>query len=180
MNIHITPKSAAIAALITAGATAIALGPLNPPSGPVAETSPSLADLETKIDQVILGQSGSSELSAPFEIFKTPSTGNHSSNLSGTLIAEGRVYVESVTAMFSTATVFDGPGAIDTSGRTTTDNWISRVNQTRLQTGGPPNGVGQLTTTTVPIQAIVENGLHAAWFSQFDSGYVIIRYKRLP
>lgn len=179
MNISITPKAAAIATLIAAGATAIALGPLNPPAGPVTETSPSLAEIDAKLDQLVLNQSGTSETSAPFESFQAPLVGQLTSNLSGTLIAEGRIYVESVTFARNNVYLFDGPGSIDNNANPIAGRWIAKGTATAQGSGGV--GLEDFTSITVPVQQIVEDGLYAAWKVDSGSvGSVYILYKDLP
>lgn len=175
MNIHISPKSAAIATLIAAGATAIALGPLNPPAGPVAETSPSLTDIAADLDTIILNQTGGIDTSGPFESFRTPAIGNFQRNLSGSLIAEGRVYVHSITHTYGILAVFDGPGSIDVNGRGVSGTWIARSFHGFNSSGGS----AQYTAVTTPVEQVVENGLHAAWRETATEGFITITYKRL-
>lgn len=176
MNIHITPTAAAIAALIGTGAAAIALGPLSPPPGPVAETSPSLDDLNTKLDLLVLNQSGNTEISGPFEVFTAPLVGGLTDNFSGTLIAEGRVYVDSISVQYCEVAVFDGPGNVDTSGQVSAGTWVARAHNVFSPNNG---GTTEYTTTTTPVRTIVENGLYAAWREQYPSGFITIRYKLL-
>lgn len=178
MNIHITPKSAAVAALITAGATAIALGPLNPPPGPVTETSPSLTTIQADLSDLIISQAGNTETAGPYEIYRSPISGDFFSDANGDLIAEGRVYVHSISVLYCQATVFDGPGELDPVGRVITGDWVCRA-QNSFVSSAP--GAAQWATTTVPVETIVENGLYAAWRFQAggELGSIIIRYKRL-
>lgn len=173
----ITPKSAAIAALIAAGAAVIALGPLNPPPGPVNETTPSLTQIDTKLDQILLGSPTADEISAPFEVFTAPLAGPFMTSAStATLIAEGRIYVDSVSIMFGEVALFDGPGTFNPATReVVAGTWIARSDNSFSENGGS----AQFTTTTTPVETIVENGLHAAWRSSSQVGYVTIRYKRL-
>jgi len=168
---------AAIIAAVSAGALALALGPLDPPAGPVAETSPSLADLQTDLDEITLNLSGSAVTAGPFESFIAPNTGNFLSDLNGELIAEGRVYVHSISATFGIAAVFDGPGTIDSNGRPQSGSPVARVYHNYVASG---SGIGaQYTTVTTPIEQVVENGLYAAWFARETNGFVTIRFKRL-
>ncbi|GEM_PF-1825987 len=179
MNIHITPKATAIAALITAGATAIALGPLNPPPGPVSETSPSLAEIKATLDQLVATQSGDSITDGPFDTFTAPLSGSLTNNFASTLIAEGRVYVDSISVQYAEATLFDGPGNIGSGSVVTSGTWICRSFNLFATSGN--NGVGEFTTTTTPVRTVVENGLYAAWNAQAtSSGSITVRYKRLP
>lgn len=178
ITLQITPKSAAIAALITAGTAAIALGPLNPPPGPVTESGTTLDELDAKLDQLLLGQPGSIDTSGPYESFTAPDLGDFMTELDGELIVEGRVYVHSVSITFGSAALFDGPGSINSSVKITAGNWIARPVHT-YSVGGTNLGL-QYTTVTKPVEQIVENGLYAAWVPRDSAGSITILYKRLP
>lgn len=169
---------AVVIAAISTGALALAMGPLNPPAGPVSETSPSLADLQADLEEITINLAGSAETAGPYESFRTPAIGDFQSNLAGSLIAEGRIYVHSITHTYGIVTVFDGPGSIDNSGRALSGNWIARSVH-NYSVGGPSISV-QYTTVTTPVEEIIENGLHAAWFERSPDGFIRILYKRLP
>ena len=168
---------------IAAGGAALAylagFGPLDPPDGPVAETSPSLAELDEKLDQVLLstGSLGGGSLIGPWDVFRAPATGNLISSLNSQEIASGRVYVKSIAVFYAYATVFDGPGEMDSMTRPVTPNWIARNTQLFSSTG--TEGKGQLATSHIPIDQIVENGLHVSWRSESNGGYVVVRYRVL-
>lgn len=175
MRASITPLL--IGAAIASSAVILALGPLDPPPGPVSPTAPSLADLDAKLDQLVLAQSNTTDLSGPYEIFRSPTLGDLTSAQNGTLIAEGRIYVHSVSVLYCKVAIFDGPGTVDAAGRPLTGDWIGRAFHIFSVSG---TGRTQFGTTTVPVEAIVENGLYAAWNANATDGSLVIRYKRLP
>lgn len=165
--------------LASTAAYMMAMGPLDPPAGPVMETSPSLAEIETKLDQVIAQQGTSGETTGPWEVFRVPAVGALSDNAQGTLVAEGRVYVHSVTSHRSVLAIFDGQGSIDGGTHLAlTSNWISRLSHYWSNSGG--NGRGQIGTITVPVEQVVENGLYVAWDAETPHSYLYVLYKELP
>lgn len=169
---------AVIAAATSAGALALAMGPLDPPPGPVTETGTTTDELNAKLDQLILAQSGTIDTSGPYESFTAPDFGDFMTELDGELIVQGRVYVHSVSITFGTAALFDGPGALSSSERITSGDWIARPVHS-FSVSGSNLGV-QYTTVTQPVEQIVENGLYAAWIPRDSSGSITILYKRLP
>jgi len=168
-------RTALILAAIAAGAAAIALGPLDPPPGPVSETSPSLADLKADLDQLILNQSGSIAQSGPFQAFRVPTTGDFVDSTTSTLVHDGPVYVHDIIIYRGSLTVFDGAGAVDSSGNSLNSNWVGRAAQ--FYSSGPIDGRGQLNSVRIPVRQVVSSSLHAAWITQSDTGYAIVLYK---
>ncbi|MEM0984434.1 MAG: hypothetical protein AAGI17_10845, partial [Planctomycetota bacterium] len=115
----------AVGALATSTLGMIAmtqLGPLEPPVGGVADTSPDLAELQSQLEAV------SDRLDEPevFEVFNAPLAGSLNDQLFATLVAPGRVFVESITTYHAHATVFDGPGQVDTGFRTLAGDVVGR------------------------------------------------------
>lgn len=174
---------AGLATLAGAGAAATvmiiaAMGPLDPPPGAVSPTSPSLADLEDKLDQVLAAQAGSSEITGPWEVFRVPATGELLNNTQSTLVVSGRVYVHSLTVYQANAVVFDGAGSISvTPNHVLSGDWISRHYHIYGSSG---TGRGQKSATTVPVGQIVEDGLHVAWNVFEDESFLYVLYKELP
>jgi len=154
-----------------------ALGPLDPPGGPVTPTEPSLADLEAKIDSIASDVASGDFESGPWQVFRAPATGSGSSSLTAQLVAEGPVYVKSVTSFSSRVTVFDGPGAINQDGQPLTDNWIAR-SLSRIGNSGSGNTVS-LQSETVPVEQVVAQELRVAWFTDSGRSFVYVLYREL-
>lgn len=173
MNIHITPKSAAVAALIAATAAAIALGPLNPPAGPVTETTPSLANIQADLEQILLNQTNAGQDLA-YTAFHAPDSGEFTSSTTSTPIFSGPAYVHEIIVYQGAVTLFDGPGAIDPSDRPLTTNWIGRATNNYVNGG---TGRGQATSTTIPVRQNVQTGLEAAWRALSSEGSLIVLYR---
>ena len=165
--------------VLSAGAIALAVGfgPLDPPAGPVTETSPSLADLEAKIDALGPGALGDL-VAGPGEVFRAPALGALGDNQQSDEIISGRVYVKSMTVAFCDATLFDGPGSVGGDGRPASGDWIARNQQIFVASGN--EFATQYTANTVPVEQIVENGLHIAWDSRQSAGFVYVLYRPLP
>jgi len=138
------------------------LGPLNPPPGPVADTGPSLADLESGT-----GLPGGL---VEFEVFNVPQLHQFTSNLTGQEIAPGRVYVKSVTVSRGRVTLFDGPGATDSNGVVTSGNVVGRIVQFPASLGSTRE------TLVVPVNAVVESGLFASWIQGDGFGFLSVTY----
>ncbi|MEN0019642.1 MAG: hypothetical protein AAF747_02030 [Planctomycetota bacterium] len=153
------------------------LGPLDPPEGPVTDTSPSLADVDAKLDAIIASQ-GDCDL-CEFEVFNAPATGPFLDQFESVLVAPGRVYVKSVTVHFAVATLFSGAGGeVNTSGQVISGDVVGRSVALFTSSG---NGRGGFNTSTVELETVVEDGLWVAWDSRAstDVGFVTVVYKML-
>lgn len=102
-----TPKAPITAAALIAAAAVTAIiatsttaGPLNPPSGPIAETSPSLADLQAQINALSIG-SGVSPLDNQAVRFSGPGSSTFGSQ---------RVFIESIVVAEGAANISDVNG----------------------------------------------------------------------
>jgi len=157
------------AAIVAAGSLislAVAqLGPLNPPPGPVADTGPSLADLESGT-----GLPGGL---VEFEVFNAPLSGSPSNQFQSTLIADGRVYVKSITSYLLNATLFDGQGQLDNEGIPVTGEVLARSNNDITVSG---NGVATYQTSRTDLGVVVEDGLWAAWENRGSDGWLTVVY----
>ncbi|MEO0482147.1 MAG: hypothetical protein AAF138_00815 [Planctomycetota bacterium] len=154
----------------TVGTIAVGqLGPLQPPNGAVANTSPSLEEVEDQIDLI---RATLNQQSGPWESFvRTP--GSHASDQHTSIeVAPGNVRVHQITAYEAYVAIFDGPGDTGTSGAGGTNNVVARVNSVR-----GPNMSGN--TSVVPLNVEVQNGLHVAYDSQGSSGLIQILYSRI-
>jgi len=164
---------AIVAGAVVAAGSLIAiaqLGPLNPPSGPVADTGPSLAELEsgTGLPGGLL----------EFEVFNAPADGALETFLQSQLIAEGRVFVKSISGIFVRAAVFDGAGEIDLAGRPVAPlQVVGRIYNNSVGTAS--DGLAAFSSTTVELNTVVENGLHLAVSSQESVGFVTVVFMRL-
>jgi len=152
------------------------LGPLDPPPGPVTDTSPSLGEIESKIDALQTGQSGEALPDGPFQVLAIPETGLLTSNLSTAELVTGPVYVHSITAYNARVVLFDGPGQINSSGNRLAGRWVAR-NNTLFSAEG--DGRGPVQPVTVPVRQEFQDGLHAAWQPQDGDAHFYILYTEL-
>ncbi|MEM1183595.1 MAG: hypothetical protein AAGI53_01195 [Planctomycetota bacterium] len=161
-------KTAAImAGTVIAAGTLIAiaqLGPLNPPSGAVSDTGPSLADLQSGT-----GLPGGL---VEYEIFQGPLADSLGDQLSSTLIANGRVYIDSISTFLTQTTLFEGPGQLNSSGLSTSGTVAGRC-ASYVDSGG-----ASYDTDTVQIGRVVTDP-HVAWNQLGSFGFVMVRYIRL-
>ncbi len=156
------------------------LGPLDPPAGPIQDTGPDLADLEAQLNALEVSLIQSELSRGPWEVFTAPDFGGLTDRPSSQLIAPGRVLVHSVTiTSIGSVWIFDGPGTIATSSNlVTSGNRIAHVRQGTSTQG--TSGRSQVGTQTLPLDVVVENGLHAAWTTQGGAVTVTILYRDLP
>ena len=154
------------AAIVAAGSLislAVAqLGPLNPPPGPVSDTGPSLAELQSGT-----GLPGGV---VEFEVFNQPTLHQFVSNLDADLIAPGRVFIQSATVSRGRVTLFDGPGMTDSGGIVTHGDVAGRVIQIQQSAGD------RREVETVEFNTVVENGLYASWVQGDGFGFLSINY----
>lgn len=156
-----------------------AMGPLDPPAGPVIETSPSLSDLDSKLDQLLSSHGGVMAPSGPWDIVRVPETGTSVDNPAGTLFVDGPVYVHAIVCHRSYVVIFDGMGSIDSDTYTpVTSNWIGRSNHVWFSENS--QGKGQLGTQVTPIEQVASEGIGAAWNSRSEDSFFYILYKPLP
>ena len=153
-------------------------GPLEPPAsafdglGSPQETPVSLADIDAKIEALAASSIAGSD-PGPWEIFRIPPTGATAANRTAVLVAEGPVYVKSMTTYLVNISAFDGPGSIDTLSNPETSNWIGRDTNTLWGTTQ-----GHAFASTVPVEQICENGLYAAWIPHsVGRGHAYILYR---
>ncbi|MEM9373928.1 MAG: hypothetical protein AAGA55_09820, partial [Planctomycetota bacterium] len=161
---------------ITAGTAAIALGPLNPPAGPVTETTPSLAEIKTTLDQLAASQTGSALADGPFLSFKSHESGDFAQQLTSTPVVDGPVYIHDLIVYRADASLFEGQGAITANGRALTTNWFARSTQSLASSG---TGRAQLGTVVVPVRQVITGNVEAAWSFASEDGYVNILYTPL-
>ncbi|GAB4522563.1 MAG: hypothetical protein Tsb0013_25150 [Phycisphaerales bacterium] len=152
---RLSSSAIAIGVLLLAalGLTHAQLGTLDPPPGPIADTSPSLADIHAQLG-------GAPGTTSAWQVWTRPTAGNASDQLQSALIAPGRVHVRSVVAESALLTVFDGPGEIDTLGRVVSGSVVGRASN------GAVNNTGVFGANQVFVDVVCENGAHAAWRTQ--------------
>ncbi|MEN1705945.1 MAG: hypothetical protein AAFR76_12490 [Planctomycetota bacterium] len=167
----VTGLSASVGTLTIAAAFGFAQPDgLEPPTGPVVDTQPSLASIDTKVDGVLLGQSSSSTTEGPWDSFFQPV---NSDQLSSVELTSGRTLVHKVIVYGSYSTVFDGAGSVSTSGQNPSANAVGQV----TAIGSSNSSI----TNEVTLNIVVENGLHVAWDKQSTLGSTVqVLYKELP
>jgi len=165
--------SMAVGAALAAGAGVfMAMGPLDPPGGPVTATEPSLADLEVQIASLASQTDIGNQL-----ISVAPSEG--ADRLNATLEVSGRVFVERLIVFRGQATVFDGPGGeIDSGGggRPISGGDIGTARQDLNNGGAGRAGDG---TISVELNIVAENGLYLAYKSFSNSAFIQVVYREI-
>ena len=152
---------------------------IDPPSGPVSSTSPSLGDLENDISSIQSGVDGlsgdiagvqqtldtiASSGVGPWESAVFTPTG--SSQYSATQIAAGRVFVHKIIAKGAYVVLFDGAGSISSQGNVTNGSAAAAVN---FGDSDPASG------HVLDIE--VDNGLWIAWQDFFEYNTITVLYK---
>lgn len=148
------------------------LGGLEPPAGPIGETSPSLADLETKIDEL----AASTDLTGEWKtIFIAPRT--DADQADAQLLVEGRVQVRRTTAFQGVMALFDGPGGtVDSDGVPLDASGAVHHNYNYNQGG---SGASFLPTQ-LESEVVVEDGLYLSYYTFSPSSSVFqIEYREL-
>lgn len=154
----------------------MAMGPLDPPPGPVSETSPSLADLEMKIDLLELRLSALDQ--GPYKsIYIGPD--RDEDRLQAKEEVAGRVLLHKIIVRNAGVAVFDGPGTTTAhgpeSGAGIVAGWAYH-----LPTG--QQGTAGIVHRTIEIEfnTVIQNGLYLAYDSFGDEHSTQVLYKELP
>lgn len=161
---------AVIVAATSAGALALAMGPLNPPAGPVAETSPSLADLAS-----ILQEPRPTE--GPWQVATFDMRNGPFSQNTALLLAEGPVLVHSVNVQRCTATLFNGPGSLSGAGTIATGNVVGRAHE---DVSGSLSESFVSVSVQTDIDVVCDNGLYVAWAGNNANASFIINVYYKP
>lgn len=144
-------------------------GELDPPAGPVADTTPSLADLEAKIDA--LGANGGA-LGGSKTIIIAPLDG--SDQPTAALLVDGRVRIIRTTAFSAGFALFDGPGGtVQGSGVPINPAQAVHHNYQQILT----DGIG--IPSQLESDVIVENGLYIGYFTFRIPATILIEYQEL-
>jgi len=162
---------AAIVAAISAGALALAMGPLDPPAGPVAPTSPSLAELAALI------QAGSpAPTEGPWQVAVIDSRdGLGSQNASLPIAGGAPVLVHSINAHRAAAYVFNGSGTLSGQGTITTGDVVGQCWQIDV---GMASGARNSNQCIINVEC--PNGAEIAWTYDDSAAYFIhVYYKTL-
>ncbi|MEL6328913.1 MAG: hypothetical protein AAFR38_04575 [Planctomycetota bacterium] len=168
------------AAIVSGSAVLVAhaqLGELTPPPGPVADTKGDLETLTGRVEfanqQLMQQLELLTNVSEPIEreIFISPTAGELQEQFPSTLVAAGRIYVESITVRGARATVFDGPGQINVIGNPSSGTLVGKAHE---------SGTDEGRSVTTELGIVVENGLYASWDRVWNTGFVQIRYRVLP
>lgn len=162
-------KVALSASLLAAVSVAIAMGPLDPPAGPVTATSPSLGDLETLIQ---------SQADGPWQVATFDSRDGQSSQNASLQIAGGQpVMLHSINTYRANAYAFDGPGQLSGQGTITSGNVVGQASSIASLDG---SGNVAFSSTQADFNVICPNGLQIAWtYDSSSAFYVHVYYKIL-
>ncbi|MEL6330744.1 MAG: hypothetical protein AAFR38_13910 [Planctomycetota bacterium] len=164
--------SAAIAVRATSQPSA--LGPLDPPAGPVADTSPDLAEIRAQLDAIQSQQVTTAMSNGPWEV-EIVELGISDQDLSVPIVP-GRNLVHAVVVYRGFVQVFDGPGRVDNVGFPANGRMIGLAEQFAANSGG---GFGEGSTHS-EINVVAENGVQLAWAGFNSSSIVALYYRPLP
>lgn len=169
-----TVKICLAVGIVAAGSLAIAMGPLDPPAGPVTSTSPSLADIES----LILSQSSGST-NGPWKVHVIDANDGLASQNSSIEIAPGKqVILHSINAYRVNAYAFDGPGLLSGAGTVSSGDVVGQVVQIISSSVG--GGTVFRDSNQAQFDVLCENGLEIAWTYDDNAGYFIhVYYKEV-
>jgi len=171
---HRTGFGYLVAAMAVVGigwAASAQLGPLDPPMGPIADTSPSLAELEAKIDA--LGGGTGIPVGGWDSFFVSPGT----DQLSTIELATGRVLLHKIVVHRAVVVAFDGPGQMSSTGVPLAGEPIGRAFMDFFAEDNVSKG--QVTSIDHVFDTIAENGLHLAFDVKAGNASVQILYTQL-
>ncbi|MEN0020769.1 MAG: hypothetical protein AAF747_07795 [Planctomycetota bacterium] len=154
-------------------------GGLEPPLGPVEDTTPSLAELEAKLDQILATRGEAvAEAAASVEVFYLQPSGSQTEAIQ---VSPGRVLFRGLSGFAVDAVVFDGPGEINIDGVVTTGTPVARVasETVRVVTSSSGQGWIGLTSDSVNVDIVVEDGLYLAWGLDSANPSVAVYYTPL-
>ncbi len=148
--------------LLAAVSVAIAMGPLDPPAGPVTETSPSLADLESLIQ---------SQADGPWQVKTFDSRDGLNSQNNSIEIAPGQqVLLHSINAFRASAYAFDGSGQLSGQGTVNSGTVVGQVASTSQSSSNSEQAI---------CNVLCENGLEIAWTYNGSASYFIQVYYKV-
>jgi len=155
-------------------AAAVFSGPLDPPAGAIQPTSPSLADIGIRLDEI---EAANRVTSGPWQSWALSADGGTPNQLNAQTIVPGRLLVHQVSVFRGYVAIFDGEGGvIDSEARVLSGAVIGHLKHQ----GNSANGQGQLVTAVLPLDVVCEDGLALAFRKEFTNMQIQILYKVLP
>lgn len=155
------------------------LGPLDPPAGPIRDTSPSLAELQQSIEalRAEIQAVSSSFVDRDIRVHYVPP--GTPAQIQSTMIGPPGSRVVAIAGYNSSAAIFDGPGELVAGGSLLVPSPVNRVlarlNGVTVQ-AGPGPGVYTVNTFGYPIGAIAPDGIYLSQ-SLGTNGYVLVYYE---
>lgn len=148
--------------LLAAVSVTIAMGPLDPPVGPVTETSPSLADLESLIQ---------SQADGPWQVETFDSRDGLASQNASLQIAGGQpVLLHSINTFRANAYAFDGPGQLSGQGTVNSGSVVGQASSTSASSAN---------SEQAEFNVLCQNGLEIAWTYNGSASYFIQVYYKV-
>lgn len=167
MKTHtLTVAGIGIAAL--AAYSAAQLGPLTPPPGPVADTSPSLADIESRAIEI---QASLATQAGPWQSITHDGTFNQRDALT---VTTNPVIIHKLIVHDGTIVLFnEGSGNVSSGGRVTAGTPIAQA------TNIYGEGVTVGTTTAITFDILSPLGLHYSHAKFGETGTFTILYREI-
>lgn len=147
-------------------------GELDPPAGPVSETTPSLSDLSDGLEALLIGFENSS---GPWESFTIQQADLGQFDGESVQIASGRVHVRSVVVFQANVSLFDGAGEISANNIVLDGTRIGAASS-RWSNGGA--GRGQSTSVQTLIDVETVDGLEISFVAPAGDGYAVVYYRQ--
>lgn len=165
-------KAGFIITSLVAVSAALAMGPLDPPAGPVTSTSPSLADIES----LILSQAGGLT-EGPWQVAVFDSRDGLGSQNASVQIENGQpVVLHSINTFRAAAYAFDGPGSLSGQGTINSGNVVGQAVSV-ASLGGSDNVAFNSTLAEYNVEC--PNGLEIAWTYDNSSAFFVHVYYKL-
>lgn len=148
-------------------------GELDPPAGPVSDTTPSLAEIGDNLAEI-----RSSGLLMEREVLylEPASSGQNSIE-----ITQGPTLVHSIAMFGGDLVVFDGPGEITGAGLTVSGTPIGRCtteSQIVRDTGTGKAAEGR-SSASASLGVVATGGLHVAWNRDYGNTFIAVYYTEL-
>lgn len=167
----------AIGALLVGGSVLggmAAFGPLDPPAGPPSDTSPSLADLEAKIDAISSDLQGPIAASGPWQVAAFNSSLQPNVQSSSVQVGTGPVLLHSIVAFATQVVAFDGAGSISGSRPVFGTVPVGAIQDT-VQFSSGPYDIG---SSQAIYNVICNDGLHISYNSDSSAAWFVYVYYR--
>jgi len=153
---------------------------LSPPAGKILGTSPSLAEIDAKLEEVVASVTNVSiSLNGDArEVFYQELVG---SQLNSIVVHEGPVLVHSICIFAGDIVAFDGPGSISNSGLVQSGTPIGRATvqyEDIYDTGTGKASIGR-STASADMGVIAHDGLQVSWSREAGNSFIAVYYTPL-